>query len=137
MVIQGKNLRLKFNDKLLMHATECSIDISSDTEEIASKDTQGKEVISSDYGYTLSTSALYSTLPSGDTTHMTSDALIDAQLDRTLVEWEFTTGVEGQKIYSGQCYVTSSNIGASNGSIANTSFTLTGTGDITRGVVPA
>ena len=135
MLIRGKNLRLKFDGKFLYHATECSIDISSDTEEIATKDTQGKQVIATDYGYTLSTSALYATLPGGNTTHVSSDVLIAAQLANTLIEWEFTDGEVGSKIYSGECYVTSGNISASNTGIANTSFTLTGTGDITTATV--
>ena len=132
---KGKNLRLKFNDKWLLHATDCGLSISSDTEEIATKDTDGKEILIGDYSYTLSTSALMASLPSGDTTHIVSETLIDAQLDKTLVEWEFTDGIAGTKIYSGTVYVTQSDITATNGSVAGTSFTLNGSGSIAREVV--
>jgi len=134
--IKGKNLRLKFNDLWLLHATTCGLSIASKTEEVATKDTDGDEILSSGYGYTLSTSALMATLPTGDTTHAVTDYLVDAQLDETLVPWEFTTGVAGDRVYSGMCRVTQSDIAAENGSIATTGFSLVGSGNITRGVVP-
>lgn len=129
--IAGKKLRLKFDGKKLYHATDCSLSISSDTEEVASKDTNGKQVIPGDYGYTLSTSALYAVLESGlSGTHITSDVLLQAQLDKTPIEWDFLSEETGSVVYHGTAYVTQSDINAPNGSIANTSFTLTGSGDI-------
>lgn len=129
--IPGKKLRLTFGGKKLYHATDCSLSISSDTEEIASKDTQGKQVIPGDYSYTLSTSALYAVLDAGVTaTHITSDVLIRAQLDKTPIVWQFLSEEEDSEVYSGTAYVTQSDLNGPNGSIANTSFTLTGSGDI-------
>ena len=128
--IKGKNLRLTFDGKKLLHATECQLSIASKTEEIATKDTVGDELLISGYNYSLSTSALMATLPVGNTTHVVADVLVEAQVAGTPVAWEFTSGEAGTKVYSGTCFVTQSDMTASNGSSANTSFSLTGTGDI-------
>jgi len=128
--IKGKDARFKFNDKFLLHATECSLSISLDLEEIATKDTVGKEQLPGDYSYTLATSALVAT-PTGDqaTTHSVSEILVNAALDKTLIPWEFPTATT---IYSGFCYVTQADITATNGSVAGSSFSLTGSGAVAR-----
>ncbi len=128
--IKGKDLRIKIGNKKVWHATECSISISTDTEEVATKDTNGKVVVPGDYGYTLSTSALVATLDVGNTTHVTSDQLIALQLAGTAVTWEFASAEVGTILYSGTAYITQSDITAATGSIANTSFSFTGSGDI-------
>jgi predicted secreted protein len=132
---KGKDLRLKFGDKFLLHATSCSLSFSTDTEEITTKDTVGKELVLGDQSYTLSTSALVATLPDGNTTHVVKSYLINAWKNKTLIAWEFTDGEVGNDIYSGNCYVTGGELTADNGSIANTSFSLTGTGEFVIGVI--
>jgi hypothetical protein len=128
--IKGKALRLRFNDKLLYHATECVLDMSRDTEETTSKDTNGKLIALGDYTYTLSTAALYAMLPAGDTTHIDADTLNAAFLAGTSIDWQFFSAGDSLKMYSGTVYVTSANLTATNGSNSNTSYTFTGSGDI-------
>ncbi|OIQ16547.1 MAG: hypothetical protein BM557_09540 [Flavobacterium sp. MedPE-SWcel] len=135
--IQGKKLRLSFGGKKLWHATECSLSITTDFEELASKDTDGKNQLPGDYSWTLSTSNLVADLPDGDTTHVNADDLIDLQLNDTIVTVEFTTGVTDDTVYSGSAYVSQSDITATNGAVSSGSFSFNGDGKLTKDVVSA
>lgn len=135
--IKGKDMRFEFGEKFLLHATDCSASVTTDTEEIATKDTVGKEITLGDQSYTLSTSALYATLPDGNTTHVVTPYLMQAWKNKTPIPWKFTDGVEGHDVYSGVCYVVGAELTAGVAGIAGTSFSLTGTGEFVIDTVPA
>lgn len=129
--IKGKDLRLSFGGKTLWHASTCTLSISTDFEEIATKDTQGKEQTPGDYAWTVSTENMVADKPVGDTTHVDVHDLIGFQLANTPITVEFTTGVTGAKIYSGTVYVQQADLTAANGSTVTGSFSFVGAGDIT------
>lgn len=128
--IKGKNLRIIVGGKPLFHATECSLSITRDLEEIATKDTDGKEQLAGDYSWTMSTSALVN-VDAGVTTHTKVETLVDAVLSGDTVTIEFTTDTTGERVYSGSAFVTQADLTAANGSVATGSFSFTGNGDLT------
>lgn len=132
---KGKNLRLKFDGKTLFHATSCSLSVTSDTEEIATKDTAGKVVIPGAYGGTLSTEALLADKENGSTTVVDAFDLLQFQLDKTEITWEFSTGVSGDRIISGTTYLTQTDLSAEESGISTGSFSFITTGDIVLAVI--
>lgn len=132
---KGKNLRFRFEGKTLFHATSCSLSIASDSDEIATKDTDGKVFIPGSYSGTLSTDNLLADKETGATTAIDSFDLLEYQLNNTLVTWEFSTGVAGDRLVSGSAYLTSSEMTAEESGIASGSFSFNTTGDITISTV--
>jgi len=135
---KGKNLRLKFEGKVLYHATSCGLSIATDSDEIATKDTLGKVFIPGSYSGSLTTDCLIADKLAGVPGEAFNDAfdLMVLQLNATEVDWEFTNDVVGDRILSGKAYFVNSDITAEEAGIASGSFTLTTTGDITIGLVP-
>lgn len=128
---KGKNLRLKFEGKTLYHATSCGLSIATDSDEIATKDTAGKVFIPGAYSGSLSTDCLIADKKTADAaTKADAFDLIALQLANTEVDWEFTTGVSGDRIMSGKAYFTQTDITAEEAGIASGSFSLVTTGDI-------
>lgn len=134
-IYNGKFLRFKFDEKKLIHATNCKLTISSKLEEIATKDTDGTVSIPSGYSFTGSAEALLSKLPSGDSTHVTADTLLDSQLAGTEVDIEFTTDVTGDFIYTGKAFISNTDIGAEVNSSVKVTISFTGNGNITKSTV--
>ena len=132
---KGKNLRFKFDGKTLFHATSCSLSVSTDVEEIATKDTAGKVVIPGSYAGTLSTDALLADKPNGSTTQVDAFDLMALQLANTQITWEFSTGASGDRIVSGTTYLTQTDLTAEEAGIGSGSFSFITTGDITLAVV--
>lgn len=129
---KGKNLRFKLEDSVLFHATSCALSIQSDVEEVATKDTNGKVFIPGSYSGTLSMENL---LADKDGSQVDQSDLIGYQLNNTEVSWEFTTGVSGDIIISGTCYLTQTDLNAEEAGIASGSFSFQTTGDITLATV--
>ena len=134
-IYRGENLRIKINDDRVYHATSCSLSITSNTEELSSKDIAGTEISMGNYSGTLTTDVLMADKPATPVDYTDPGELIDLQLNKTLVDWEFTTGVTGDIILSGKAYVTQSDLTAENNQAATGSFTFLVSGDITRSVV--
>jgi hypothetical protein len=134
-LIKGKNFRIQFGNKKVFHATECTLSITTKTDEIATKDTDGDVVTTSGYNYTLSVNALMTVLPSGETTSVTIDDLIDDQLVGESLSWAFGNPEIGSKIRSGTAFVSQSDITASTEGYATGSLSFTGSGNITTTVV--
>lgn len=133
---KGKDLRLKFEGKTLYHATSCSLSVSTDSDEIATKDTDGKVFIPGSYGGSLSTDCLVADKLTAEAATV-SDAfdLLALQLAGTEITWEFTNGVSGDRIISGNAFFTQCDITAEEAGISSGSFSLTTTGDITIALV--
>ena len=134
-IYKGKIVRFQFDSKKLMHAINCSLDISTKLEEIATKDTDGTVTVPSNYTWSGSAEALFSTLPTGDTDHVTADTLIAQQLAGTEVAVEFTTAITGDFVFSGSAYFESVKIDAQTGSSVKVSFSFKGNGNLTAAVV--
>lgn len=134
-IYNGKFLRFKFDDKKLIHTTNCKLDVSSKLEEIATKDTDGTVSIPSGYSFSGSTEALLSNLPAGDTTHCTADTLLDAQLAGTEIDVEFTTDVTGDFIYTGKAFIENYSLGAETGTSVKVSISFKGNGNLTKATV--
>jgi len=132
---RGKNLRFTLDGDTLFHATSCSLSIASDVDEIATKDTNGKVFIPGSYSGTLSMENLLADIEGGATNVIDQAALLGYQLNNTLVTWEFTTGVTGDIVISGSCYMTQSDLNAEEAGIASGSFSFQTTGDIVVGTV--
>lgn len=135
-IYNGKNVRFKFDDKKLFHATSCKLSVASKTEELATKDTNGDIVSIDGYSANLTTDALWSDIEAGETlTQIDPAALMALQIAGTLIAFEFTTGVSGDVTISGNCYVNNSDLNAEVGSKASASFQFIVSGDITIGTV--
>jgi hypothetical protein len=131
----GKLLRFKFGGKKFLHATTCKLTISSKLEEIATKDTNGTVSIPSGYSVTGSTEALLSKLVPGDTTHVTADMLLDAQLAEEEIDIEFTTDVTGDFVYTMKAYIDNHDLGANTGESVKVSISFKGNGDLVKETV--
>jgi len=136
-IYNGTKLRLGFDDKKLLHTTSCKIDFQTKLEEIATKDTDGTVVIPSNYSWSASAEALVANLPSGDTTHVTFDTLLAAQLAGTEIDINFTTDETGDIIYTGKAYIENASITANVGESAKVSFSLKGNGNVVLDTVAA
>lgn len=134
-IYNGKLLRFKFDDKKLIHATNCKLTVSSKLEEIATKDTDGTVSIPSGYSFSGSTEALLSNLPAGDTTHATADTLLSAQLAGTEIDVEFTTDVTGDFIYTGKAFIDNFDLGSETGTSVKVSISFKGNGNLTKATV--
>ncbi|QLE02883.1 hypothetical protein HX109_15390 [Galbibacter sp. BG1] len=132
---RGENLRLSFQGDKLFHATTCSLEYSTETEELASKDIQGTEVNMGKNSGTLSCDSLLADKPTTPTGYADAFDLMQYQKDKTLLDFEFTSGVTGDKIISGQCYVTGTTLNAENQQVGTGSFSFLVNGDITIDVV--
>lgn len=132
---KGKNLRIRLNGSTLFHSTTCTLSVAKDMEEQSTKDTNGKIISPGDYGGTLSMESLLADKETGATEVVDWADILQYELDGTLLDWEFSTGVSGDKIVSGKMYVNQSDMTAENGTTATGSYSFTTTGDITIDVV--
>ena len=135
-IYNGKNLRLNFDNKKLIHATSCQLTIASKTQEVATKDTTGDIIVIDGYNGTLSTDALWSDIESGESaTQVSPMDLLALQVAGTAIAFEFTTDVSGDVTISGSCYLTNTDLGAETGSKATAGFQFAISGDITIGTI--
>lgn len=132
---KGHDFRLSFGGKTLYHSTSCKLDIQNKTQDIATKDTNGEVSIAGAYSWTVSTEALMANKPALST-QVDSFELVAAILNKTEYQVEFTTGVSGDKAYSGTVIVTNASVTAAEGSMVNGSFSFKGTGDLVESVNP-
>lgn len=132
--LDGSIMRLSVEGKKVFHEVEVSIEGSTDFKEIATKDTDGKEVSPGAQSFSLSCSAKGSTDTTSDNASI--DMLMFYQ-NKTKVAFTLTDGVVGHVVYSGFAYVADFNMGSPNEEIVDFSYSLKGTGGLTIGVVPA
>lgn len=132
---QGRALRFKFSNKKLLHATNCKLTVNKTLEEISTKDTDGKVVIPSNYGFNGSADALLVNLPSGNTTNVTADDLLDALMQGELVPIVFTTDETGDILYEGNVYIESWEVTAETEATAKVTIAFRGSGNLTRNTV--
>lgn len=135
-IYKGKNVRFKFNDKTLFHATSCKLSISTTIEDIATKDTDGSLGIPGNYSWTISTDSLVADKPTASTQADFMD-IVDFQLAGTEIDIEFTDDATGSFMYAGKVYVESSDLTADVGSSMTGSASFKGNGNLTKSIVAA
>ena len=132
---KGGDVRLKLGTKVLYHSTACTLTVSSKTLEAATKDTNGDLILPDGYNSTLSMESLWADKPAASTTQLDPTDLLAHQIAEDVLAFEFTTGTSGDKIISGNCYVSNTDLGAEEGSFGSASFQFIVSGDITIGTV--
>jgi len=131
--LDGSVMRLQVEGKNVFHEVEVSIEGSTDFKEIATKDTDGKEVSPGSQSFSLSCSAK----GSPDTTTENTDViLLGYWKNKTKVAFTLTDGIVGHVTYSGEAYLENFNMGSPNDEIVDFSYSLKGTGELVIGVVP-
>lgn len=134
---RGKHLRIIVDGKPLYHATSCSLDVTTNMDEVETKDTDGNIVTPGNYNFTLSTDGLVAEGPAGGT-HVDTFDLLQLQLDGTSLAFEFAnvgtsgdTPEAGTKLISGNMYVNSTGISSDTPATATGSHSFTGNGNLT------
>ncbi|WP_158962594.1 hypothetical protein [Myroides fluvii] len=130
-IYKGKKVRISLGGKTLYHANSCKVDISTELEEIATKDTDGKMSVPDGYSWSASTEALVADKPLSSTQVDAMD-IIDYQLAGTELDFEFTTNEEGDFLLKGKVIVSQASVDASRGAAVKGSFSFVGQGDLVR-----
>jgi hypothetical protein len=76
-------------------------------------------------------------IPTGSTTQIAGDDLLDFQLAGTELDVEFSTNETGSYKYTGKVYVESSSIDATVGQSVTGSFAFKGNGNLTKETISA
>jgi hypothetical protein len=133
---KGKNLRIKVDGNVVFHSTECNFNSSIALEEIATKDTNGNLVVAGNYTWGVATNMLVA-----DKAALSTDedfvSLLNKHKAGTEVEIEFTTGVAGDIIITGNAFIESVNFSAPTSGFATGDASFKGSGDYTVAAVPA
>ena len=132
---KGKNLRISVDGETVFHATECSFNSSMQLEEIATKDTNGNIVVDGNYTWGVSTNMLVADKAVASTQE-DFVGLLNKFKSGTTVAIEFTTGVTGDLIISGDAKIESVNFSAPTSGFATGDASFKGTGDFTVALVP-
>lgn len=136
-IYKGKMIRIRIGDKTLWHATECGISITTNLEAIATKDTNGNVQTPGNYDWSASLSALVADKATLDSARYGFTDLVAMQLAKTELDFDFTTDVTGDFVFTGKVFISQSDITASTEGAASGSFSFTGNGDLTQSVVAA
>ncbi len=132
---KGKNLRIKLDDEIILHATDCSFSSDMEIEKIATKDTNGNLKITGSYDWNLSSSGVVSNKPSGGT-QQDYLALITKHKAGTSCSIEFTNGNAGDVIISGDGFIKSFSVKAPEKGFATMDVSIEGSGDYTAALIP-
>ena len=122
-------LRTLVDGKNIFHEIEFSLDATTDFQEVATKDTDGKEVTPDTQSWSASASAVGS-----------ADVLADRQTEltmaqlwkaKTLVPFAVTDAVTGNVKYSGEAYVENFSVKAGVEGTVDISWSFKGNGELT------
>lgn len=128
-IIKGKNLRIFVDGLPIYHATECSFSSTMSTEKIATKDTDGKKIVASNYEWNLSSKGLVAMdVPN---THNSPRSLIELHKAGTPVAIQFRTSTGGDFVISGNAIIVSAQIGSATENSASFDCSFDGDGDFT------
>lgn len=130
----GKNLVIKIDDTVVALSRSCSFNLTRDTVDTSSKDSDADKKEYGKYRASVTTDHL---VDFSDTTGVFS--MDQALLEGTKVDatFEKRTLAEGDISYAGTFLVTSFEMSADDNSEATASISLESDGDITRTVEPA
>lgn len=131
---KGKNLRIKIDDNVIYHATDCSFNSDIEIEKIATKDTNGNLKTTGAYDWNLSSSGVVSNKPSGGSQE-DFKSLLDKHKAGTEVEISFTTGDTGDVVITGNGFIKSVAVKAPEKGFATADISIEGSGDYTVALV--
>lgn len=135
-IYKGKNVRLILDGKKVFHATECGISISVNLESIATKDTNGKISIPSDYEWSATLSALVADKDPVSLTHHSFTDVVKNCIDMKECDFQYTTDETGDFLFTGKVYINQADISANTDSSASGTFSFTGNGNLVLSEVP-
>lgn len=131
---KGKNLRATVAGGSIFHSTDCTFSTSKSLESIATKDTDGEEVIDSNYSWTMSINSLVANTETGSSQKSTKD-ILDAYQAGTSVAVEFTTNIVDDFIITGNALIESCEIASPVNGAATFTVSLRGNGNFTTATV--
>lgn len=139
-VLNGRLMRLTIAGEKLIHETECSIDISVEVRDTASKDIpEGwADGETGQKSWTSSISGLFSyddTIGDPGEARADAEAFFDAVAAGSKVAVEFLTGVSGDIKFTGDAIVTAVNYSFPNNENATYSITLQGAGPLEKATI--
>ena len=134
-IYAGATMRLKVEGKTIFHETDATLSSTIDFKEVASKDTLGKLKIPNTQTWNISCNSLIANTVAAAQEDIKT--LYDKHKAKTLVTVEFSTDVTGDVVFSGEAYVGTFNITATNEAEVTGDFTFEGDGELTIAVVPA
>ena len=130
-LVAGTKLRIFDDTVAVARATDCSIDLQMDTQSVSHKDSAGgfASITPGEISGTATCSALYEEVAGG------LSGLYTKFVAGTAVTVKFTTGVTGDKVWSGSALITAWNLKGTHKEIANGTVTFTFNGAVAMGVV--
>ncbi|MDM1397114.1 hypothetical protein HX049_07990 [Myroides odoratimimus] len=135
-IYQGRNVRLRLGGKTIFHATSAKISVNADLEEIATKDTKGKQNVFSGYSWSISAESLVADKPE-QSTQLDADDMLEYLTNGQEIKVDFTTAEVGDFIWSGSALISQWDVDASVSGAVKGSFGFAGQGDLERGKVEA
>jgi TP901-1 family phage major tail protein len=126
--MKGSSMRIKIGTNVIYHETDATLNWSREFKEVATKDTTGVENTPGKSSWSLSSNAYAENAPA---TENDLKSISDAAQAATLVSVEFTDGVSGNVMYSGQAYIESFSVKATNDETVTFDYVLKGNGDLT------
>ena len=130
---EGATMRLTVDTKEIFHEVDASIEASTEFKEVASKDTTGKILSAGSQSFSISCSS--SLLDNDGTTQEDLKTMADKWKAKTSHAVTFTTGTSGDVVFSGNVYIESFSVTATNEEYSTAEYTLRGTGDLTIAAV--
>ncbi len=131
-IIKGEDCALFLENKQALHATSHTLSVQLEVTDFRTKDTNGNELAPGDVTWTAQLEGLV-VIESDNTTSMKSEEVLDALLNKTLLDAVFksrTAGAALGKTYTGKGYITSYDYSAPVGDKMSYSATLTGSGTL-------
>lgn len=121
-------MRIKIGTNEVYHETDATLNWQREFKEIASKDTTGVENTPGKSSWSLSSNAYARNAPG---TENDLKVISDAAQGGTLVDVEFTDGISGNVMYSGQAYIESFSVKSTNDETVTFDYSLKGNGLLT------
>jgi hypothetical protein len=128
-------LRLTIDGKKFAHETSASISLTLDFRERATKDTDGVERAPNIIDWSASGESLLVSTVDAPTEYVNFEDLFDAMLAKTEIDVEFTPSSTGNTFYSGKAYFSQLDASSAVNEDPTASFSLTGNGAPTKGVI--
>ena len=128
-------LRLTIDGKKFAHETSASLSLTLDFRERATKDTDGIERAPNIIDWSASGESLLVGAVDEDTEFASFEDLFDAMLAKQEVDVEFKPGGVGSTFYKGKAYFNQLDASSAVNEDPTASFSLTGNGAPTKGVI--
>lgn len=129
-IVQGEEMTVLVDGKAAMHATSHTLNVTLDTKEVQTKDTDGKEIAPGVITFDVQGENLVVIDPSL-TEKYGSDDMLDLMLSKKEITILTKASIaDGLKQYTGKGYITSFSRQTPVGENASYSYTITGSGEL-------